>query len=166
MAPRPRDNFSKAVRTQLAASASHRCCKPDCRAATFSVRRDGSVYTIGEAGHITGAASGGPRYDANLTPAERKSDENGLWLCGNCHTSVDSDDSSYSVETLRQWKSAASKNTREALGRSNTVSSQPAWIACVGRCWQRMHNIFVELELKIVNTQTTASSWVALLAPA
>ena len=128
--PSNRDNFTNAVRLRLAAASGHRCCKPDCRAVTFCARDDGSTYTIGQAGHITGAASGGPRYDAGMTPDARKSDENGLWLCGNCHKMVDSDDSSFSVECLRQWKSDASKNTREALGRRNTVISDTQQQCC------------------------------------
>lgn len=121
MVPPVRHNFTAAVRSRLAASSGHGCCKPDCRAVTFCARDNGSIYPIGQAGHITGAAPGGPRYDANMTADERESDEKGLWLCGNCHKMVDSDHNSFSVDCLRQWKSDASKNTREALGRPNTV---------------------------------------------
>lgn len=120
MVPPVRHNFTAAVRSRLAASSGHGCCKPDCRAVTFCARDNGSIYPIGQAGHITGAAPGGPRYDANMTADERESDEKGLWLCGNCHKMVDSDHNSFSVDCLRQWKSDASKNTREALGRPNT----------------------------------------------
>ena len=41
--------------------------------------------------HICAAAQGGPRYDASMTPEERKSFENGIWLCQSCSKLIDTD---------------------------------------------------------------------------
>ena len=48
--------------------------------------------SIGEAAHITAAAEGGPRYNPDLTPEERSSIENGIWLCKSCARMIDSDE--------------------------------------------------------------------------
>ena len=63
--------------------------------------------SIGEAAHITAAAEGGPRYNPDLTPEERSSIENGIWLCRSCARLIDSDERVYSIELLRMWKYAA-----------------------------------------------------------
>ena len=58
----------------------------------------------GVAAHITAASEGGPRYDENMTAQERKSFENGIWLCQSCSKLIDSDVKRYSIEKLKKWK--------------------------------------------------------------
>ncbi len=79
----------------------------------------GTVVRIGKAAHITAAASGGPRYDATLTSDERRSLENGVWLCANCHDLVDRDVTSYPIGLLRQWKLEAEREARRGLLSGN-----------------------------------------------
>jgi ribosomal protein L37AE/L43A len=49
------------------------------------------MNNIGVAAHISGAAPGGPRYDASMSSEARKSINNGIWLCANCARLVDGD---------------------------------------------------------------------------
>ena len=59
---------------------------------------------IGVASHITAASKGGPRYDENMTAQERKSSENGIWLCQSCSKLIDSDVKRYTIDKLKKWK--------------------------------------------------------------
>ena len=45
-----------------------------------------------------------PRYDKNMSVAQRKSAENGIWLCQTCSKMIDSDVSKYTIEMLKEWK--------------------------------------------------------------
>ncbi|MGB3519025.1 MAG: hypothetical protein WBA43_21400 [Elainellaceae cyanobacterium] len=74
---------------------------------------------------MTAASSGGPRYDASLSSQQRKSPENGIWLCQNCAKLVDNDPSSYTLERLNHWKRTAEREAiHEIEGR--TLSSIPS----------------------------------------
>lgn len=66
---------------------------------------------LGEASHICAAAPGGPRYDAGMSEAERRSAKNGLWMCRLHGTSVDSHDPKFTVELLRDWKRQAEEQS-------------------------------------------------------
>jgi hypothetical protein len=61
---------------------------------------------IGVAAHICAAAPGpgARRYRADMTPEQRKSHENGIWLCQDCAKAIDSDDPAFSEEVLHGWK--------------------------------------------------------------
>jgi hypothetical protein len=73
------------------------------------------AINIGVASHITAAAPGGPRHDPSLTPTQRSSAENGIWLCQNCGKLVDNDAVYYPVEKLRAWKGSAEVSARRRL---------------------------------------------------
>ena len=103
-----RDEFPKNVRLALMIRAGLRCSRPGCRAITAGSHSDPEKWlTLGDAGHITAAAEGGPRYDADLTPEQRKDISNGIWLCLPCARLVDHDDSQFAAEELRGWRSSA-----------------------------------------------------------
>lgn len=59
---------------------------------------------MGVAAHITAASRGGARYDPSLSSEQRKSYDNGIWLCKYCGDLVDKDERTYPVELLRAWK--------------------------------------------------------------
>jgi hypothetical protein len=101
-----RDDFSSATRRILAERVAYICSNPDCRSSTIGPHSepDKSLDT-GVAAHIHGAAKGGPRYDPNQTSEERKHITNGIWLCAECARVIDTDESRYSPETLKRWKS-------------------------------------------------------------
>jgi hypothetical protein len=62
---------------------------------------------VGEAAHITAAAPGGKRYDASLTPQDRRAPGNGIWLCELCAKLIDTDEARFTVDVLRKWKKDA-----------------------------------------------------------
>ena len=96
-----RDDFNKQVIDALAKRVGVRCSNPACRKLTTGPRNDShQIINIGVAAHITGASPGGPRYNPSLTTKQRKSPENGIWLCQNCAKLVDNDSARYTVEIL------------------------------------------------------------------
>lgn len=100
-----RDDFDDKTKDVLARRVGLRCSNPKCRKLTGGPQTNSSkAINVGVAAHITAASSGGPRYDINLSQEQRKSSENGLWLCQNCAKLIDSDERRYTVEILRNWK--------------------------------------------------------------
>src|SRR5713101_4395303 len=103
-----RDDFPAAVIEQLARRVGFCCSNPGCQRPTSGPRDEPEKWiNIGVAAHITAASPGGPRHDENLTPAERQSRTNGIWLCQVCAKLVDNDPIRYTAEVLRDWKDAA-----------------------------------------------------------
>lgn len=104
-----RDDFSTKTIETLARRVGYRCSNPDCPLqSTSGPHEDPSrSVNIGVAAHITAASKGGPRYDGSLTPAQRRSITNGIWLCQNCAKLIDSDALRFTVEMLRRWKEEA-----------------------------------------------------------
>jgi hypothetical protein len=62
--------------------------------------------STGRASHISAASENGPRFDPSLTPEQRRSIKNGIWLCTVHADIVDKDFNLYSVEELLRWKQA------------------------------------------------------------
>lgn len=122
-----RDNFNKDIQDALAKRVGVRCSNPSCRKVTTGPRTDpAKIVNIGVAAHISAAAEGGPRYDATLTSDQRKSPDNGIWLCQNCAKLVDNDPARYSVEVLRAWKAGGEVAALRAIegfaeGQTSTV---------------------------------------------
>ncbi len=111
-----RDEFSARVRDALAKRVSHRCANPKCQKSTTGPHADPDKFiNIGVAAHITAAAPGGPRYDGSLSPGERSSSDNAIWLCQNCAKLVDSDSKTYSREVLMRWKVEAELRARREI---------------------------------------------------
>lgn len=105
MRKKSRVEFSNGVKRTLAERAAYICANPACRKPTVGPHSepDKSLKT-GEACHICAAASGGPRFEVHQTQEQRSSIENAIWLCTECSTRIDKDESSYPVEKLVAWK--------------------------------------------------------------
>lgn len=102
-----RDDFSQATKSRLAKRARYHCSNPSCRQLTSAPTSDGAKdVNIGVAAHICAAAPGpgARRYRAAMTPQQRKSHENGIWLCQDCAKAIDSDDPMFSEDILHGWK--------------------------------------------------------------
>lgn len=113
-----RDDFSERTRRGLASRVGWRCSNPGCRALTVGPSSNPERHVnLGVAAHITAAAPGGPRFDSALTPARRRSSENGIWLCQGCAKLIDSDPEQHTVGTLRFWKHDSEELTRVSLGK-------------------------------------------------
>ena len=111
-----RHDFSTSTKGLLASRVGFKCSNPGCRQPTSGPRRDPSgTVNVGVAAHITAAAPRGPRYNAGLTPEQRSSASNGIWLCQNDAKLIDNDGDQYSVECLRRWKTQAEEAARREL---------------------------------------------------
>jgi hypothetical protein len=80
---------------------------------------------LGVAAHITAAAANGPRYNRRLTPAQRRSFANGIWLCVFHGTHVDHDHTRYTVNQLRKWKRDAEARAHRELESAGGRSARP-----------------------------------------
>lgn len=109
-----RDGFSKGVKVRLAKRVAYRCSAAGCRKPTVgpSDSQVSGASLVGKAAHICAAAPGGARYKAAMTPAERKAEANGIWLCSLHADAVDADETRYEEELLHQWKRRAEELAR------------------------------------------------------
>lgn len=121
---RARDDFTPRVRKVLADRVAVRCSR--CEQTTSGPNSDPEKsVNIGVAAHITAAAPGGPRYDASLSSEERKSAENGVWLCQTCAKLIDNDPELYPVEVLRERKRGAEARASALVSSPATSSGSP-----------------------------------------
>jgi hypothetical protein len=112
------DDFSLKTKRLLAHRVGHVCSNPECRAPTSGPCLEShKIVTAGDAAHITAASPKGPRFDSSLTPEQRRSYDNGIWLCAIHARVADPDNSGHTVELLRNWKSQAEDHARKVLGR-------------------------------------------------
>ena len=83
-------------------------------------KEDSSKYIyVGVVAHITAAAKGGPRYDANLTSEQRAASDNGIFLCSTCSVMIDKNGGvDFPTELLHEWKSKHEQWTQEHLNKS------------------------------------------------
>jgi hypothetical protein len=103
-----RDDFREQTRTVLARRVAYLCSNPDCRQSTIGPQAGGDgVVVLGQAAHITAASPLGPRYEEKLRPDERRSQDNGIWLCLKHARQVDVDETAFPVGLLRDWKKQA-----------------------------------------------------------
>lgn len=112
-----RDDFSESTKRTLAERVGWKCSFPKCNQSTVGPASNDTSKKInnGIAAHICAASRNGPRYDPLMTPEERKSIDNGIWMCRNHGNLIDADESNYTVEQLRQWKIEAENLAYDAL---------------------------------------------------
>jgi len=111
-----RDDFPPDVRRALAARAGHKCSI--CVKATSGPGSGAeSVLSDGIAAHITAAAPGGPRFESGLSSDERRSAENGIWVCTQHGREIDADEPAFPVDLLR-----GRKRYREEIARKEMQS--------------------------------------------
>lgn len=103
-----RDDFSPSTIRKIKEMAGDVCSMPSCRVITGGSKklRDNS-FSIGVAAHICAASPGGPRYDLRMSKEERKSYENGIWLCQTHSRMIDVDPARFPVDRLKVWKEEA-----------------------------------------------------------
>ena len=124
-----RDEFTQKTKDILSRRVAFTCSNPDCRITTCGPNESGNgAVSIGVAAHITAASVGGPRYDPCMTPEERSSLSNGIWLCQNCARKIDVDPNRYPVELLLEWKRQAENEARRSLGRRCSINDEESLI--------------------------------------
>ncbi len=112
----PRDGFTKAVKETLAKRVGYCCSNPHCDTLTTGPHTDSARHVnLGVASHITAAAPGGPRFDITLTPQQRSSIDNAIWLCQSRAKLIDSDTQKHTVVVLADWKVRAEAKAERAL---------------------------------------------------
>jgi hypothetical protein len=122
-----RDEFTHTVKRTIALRVNYRCSNPICGANTSGPQLDPvKSLSVGVAAHITAAAPGGPRYNSNLSEEQRKSSENGIWLCQNCAKLVDNDPLRFAEDLLRHWKQAAEQCALQQIGRRSPFDKADA----------------------------------------
>lgn len=101
-----RNDFSPATKRFVALRAGYRCSFTGCLIQTVgpSSQSESAYTNIGEAAHISGAAAGGPRYQARMSAEERAHISNAIWLCANHARLIDRDTSTFTVEVLLKMK--------------------------------------------------------------
>ncbi|MCW8932370.1 MAG: HNH endonuclease [Gammaproteobacteria bacterium] len=117
MSSNNRDDFTPNDKRIMAERVSWKCSFPGCYRNTVGPNSDDPSKKInnGIAAHIHAAASGGPRYNPEMTPKERKHISNGIWMCRNHGNLIDADYTEYSASTLHDWKSQAEKRASYSL---------------------------------------------------
>jgi len=121
-----RDEFSLRTKEILARRVGTLCSNPKCSAPTYGPSSDpNKAMSKGVAAHIRAAAPGGPRYDPTMTPEQRSSIENGIWLCESCAKMIDADPERYTVSVLLDWKKRAEERARKALENPRIVNFGP-----------------------------------------
>lgn len=113
-----RDDFDRRTKDILARRVGHKCSLPDCQAQTSGPGDPGDFSNVGVAAHIRAASEGGPRFDPNQTPAQRKSFENGIWACTIHGKHIDDASNTYTVELLERYKLEAEERATQDLGRA------------------------------------------------
>src|SRR5262245_48176748 len=121
-----RDNdFPVAVRELLAKRVAQRCSNPACGHPTSGPQEDpAKAVNLGVAAHITAASPGGARYDRSLTSDQRRSADNGIWLCQTCAKLIDNDEVRYPVAKVRDWKALAEASAAKNLERRSRPRSE------------------------------------------
>ncbi|MFC1564086.1 hypothetical protein ACFL6G_04075 [candidate division KSB1 bacterium] len=102
-----RDEFPPRVKKTLAERVNYLCSKPDCHRLTSTASADPKKSTVmGRAAHITAASKNGPRYDPKLTREQRRSIDNGIWLCQEHADFIDKKENEdyYTVPEIKFWK--------------------------------------------------------------
>src|SRR5262245_46852955 len=113
-------DFSQATIEILAKRVGYLCSRASCRRRTVGPHTSEAKATmVGEAAHICAASPGGPRYEPSMTDAERRSPDNGIWLCANCATEIDKDPARFPVSLLRQWEEDAENEALQLLENPN-----------------------------------------------
>ncbi|MBR4672266.1 MAG: hypothetical protein IKO78_03600 [Bacilli bacterium] len=109
-------NFKKNTIDIIAKRAAYMCSNPKCNKQTEGPA-DKKTISIGEAAHINAVSRNGPRYDPSLPDEYISSQENGLWLCRECHKKIDNkNDRRYTVELLKSWKEQRETTAERNLG--------------------------------------------------
>lgn len=110
-----RDNFTSATKSALARNVHFRCVYQGCPNVTHASTPHGGNVNVGQAAHVSAAAAGGPRFDEELTPEQRRAYENGAWLCALHAKLVDDDPKTFPRETIQLWQRKMEASARDAI---------------------------------------------------
>jgi hypothetical protein len=69
--------------------SGNKCALPGCNRPLSVDGTDGDAAATGEAAHISGEKPDAARYDPSMTDEQRNHYGNLIYLCGDCHTTID-----------------------------------------------------------------------------
>jgi hypothetical protein len=139
MAKTNRDEFTPKTKLQIAKRAGWLCSDPLCRRPTVGANSDGDgEIMVGTAAHICAAAPDGPRYDERQSREQRRSADNGIWMCRIHGTAIDAKDSKFTVLLLRQWKEQAQKDSWQRALYAELSRGPPTEVATDGALGARL----------------------------
>jgi hypothetical protein len=117
------NRFKQSIVNTLAKRAAMHCSNPDCQAITSGPTEEplGSI-NVGEAAHIFGANPGSARFDPSMTPAERATITNAIWLCSTCHKIIDDDPQKYPAGLLFEWQREHEREMAALVGKSGALA--------------------------------------------
>jgi len=128
-----RDRVPAAQEKVVIARSGNKCAYPDCGLdLTIDPKIDGDrPKATGKVAHIAAASPGGPRYDETMTPEQRGSAENLVYLCGPHHDVVDTQleyhTRQFLLEAKRTHELAVERAVRNALG---VVTYEELMVVC------------------------------------
>jgi hypothetical protein len=122
----PRSEFDQATILALAKRSCFHCAICGAATAGPSSESPNAVVNVGVAAHITAASPGGPRFDPTLSHGQRRSIENGIWLCQTHAKAVDDDVREWPVERLRKQKGDHESQIKKTIGVPREWGAEPA----------------------------------------
>lgn len=117
-----RDVVPSAQERVVVSRSGNQCAYPGCGLElTIDPQHSGDrPKATGKVAHIAAASPGGPRYDDTMTPAERGSADNLIYLCGPHHDVIDTQLGHHTREfllgTKRTHEEAVQRAVRTAMG--------------------------------------------------
>ncbi|WP_422105409.1 HNH endonuclease [Winogradskyella sp.] len=111
---------------KLFALSRNECARPGCHNKMIS---DDGKSIHGQIAHIAAASDDGPRYDHKMTEEQRRSFDNLILLCPQCHKMIDDSPEDYPTNDLIEWKDKHEGNalsTNEKLSKHETIVNQHA----------------------------------------
>lgn len=99
-----RKKISEPVKRKLWASSSGYCCNPSCHKELIPIFENGTITSIDELAHIIAQKEKGARGKDELPLSQRDEFENLIVLCPSCHTIVDKNPQTFTVDVLKKWK--------------------------------------------------------------
>ena len=115
-------DYSRATRAMLWAHSGDVCCFPECEVRCVDETESGKTITIGQIAHIEAESDNGPRANPSLSDQQRNAYPNLIVLCPNHHRIVDADESTYTVEKMREWKAHRARVAKAATSKQGTES--------------------------------------------
>ncbi len=121
-----RDDFPYKIKKVISQRSAYTCSNPDCNNLCIGPSKEkiDQVNYFGKVAHISAASEGGPRYDPSLTPEERSSIENAIFLCSNCADMIDKNNGvDYNNSVLKKWKEDHEREIRKRLKSQKPLKS-------------------------------------------
>jgi hypothetical protein len=106
-----RYNFSHITKHTVKWTSGYICSNPSCRKFLWASGPNNTTIFNGKVAHIVAASEVGPRASEDYVNDQGTiiNDSNGIVLCMTCESFVDSNEKTFTVDLLRQWKTDSEK---------------------------------------------------------